>query len=120
MYRLAYNDYQAGKFDLALVGFRNFLSQYPKADLAAQAQYNIGECEFARKNFVDAAREFDRVLQSYPKSEFAPKALYKKGVALQQAGKKRKPGKRCGALLRNIPITSSSSPPKTSFPNKSM
>src|SRR5258706_2359636 len=25
LYKLAYNDYQAGKYDLALVGFRNFL-----------------------------------------------------------------------------------------------
>src|SRR5579864_9459820 len=63
MFKLAYNDYQAGKFDLALVGFRNFMSQFPRAELAAQAQYNIGECEFARKNYLDAAHEFDRVIQ---------------------------------------------------------
>jgi len=87
LYKLAYNDYQAGKFDLALVGFRNFLSQYPKADLSAQAQFNIGECEFARKNYLDAAREYEKVAQGFPKSEFVPKALYKKGMALQEAGK---------------------------------
>src|SRR5687768_18572 len=29
MLRLAQNDFQAGKFDLALVGFRNILSQHP-------------------------------------------------------------------------------------------
>ena len=88
MFKLASSDYQAGKYDLAIVGFRNLLSQYPRAELSAQAQFNIGECEFARKNFVDAAREYDKVVQGYSKTEFAPKALYKKGVALQQAGKK--------------------------------
>jgi tol-pal system protein YbgF len=87
IYRLALNDYQAGKFDLALIGFRNFMAQYPRSELAPQAQYQVGECEFARKNFLDAAREYDKVVQSSPKSDIAPKALYKKGIALQSAGR---------------------------------
>jgi tol-pal system protein YbgF len=87
IYRLALNDYQAGKYDLALIGFRNFMSQYPRAELAPQAQFEIGECEFARKNFVDAGREYDKVVQLFPKSEAAPKALYKKGIAMQSAGR---------------------------------
>jgi tol-pal system protein YbgF len=103
MYKLAYNDYQAGKYDLAIVGFRNILSQYPHAELAAQAQYNIGECEFARKNYQDAAREFERTVQLYPKSEFAPKALYKKGVALQQAGRKTDAREAFRRLVKEFP-----------------
>jgi tol-pal system protein YbgF len=87
IYRLAFNDYQAGKYDLALIGFRNFMSQYPRAELAPQAQFQIGECEFARKNYVDAAHEYDKVVQLFPKSDSAPKALYKKGIALQSAGR---------------------------------
>jgi tol-pal system protein YbgF len=103
LYKLAYNDYQAGKYDLALVGFRNLLSQYPRAELAAQSQYNIGECEFARKNYLDASHEFDKVVQSYPKSDFAPKALYKKGVALQQAGKKTEAKDAFRRLVKDYP-----------------
>jgi len=103
MYKLAYNDYQAGKYDLAVIGFRNFLSQYPHAELAAQVQYNIGECEFARKNFADAAHEYDKVLQSYPKGEFTPKALYKKGVALQQAGRKADAKEAFRRLIKEYP-----------------
>jgi len=103
LYRLASNDYQAGKFDLAIVGFRNFLNQYPKVDLSAQAQYNIGECEFARKNYVDSAREFDKVILTYPKSEFTPKSLYKKGLALQQAGKKTESHEALRRLVKEYP-----------------
>jgi tol-pal system protein YbgF len=102
-YKLAYNDYQAGKYDLALVGYRNFLSQFPKAELAAQVQFNVGECEFARKNYLDAAREYDRVLQFYPKSEFAPRALYKKGVAFQQAGKRSDAKEAFRRLIKDYP-----------------
>lgn len=87
IYRLAFNDYQAGKFDLALIGFRNFVSQYPRTDLAPQAQFEVGECEFARKNYLDAAREYEKAAMASPKSDIASKALYKKGVALQSAGR---------------------------------
>jgi tol-pal system protein YbgF len=103
MFKLASNDYQAGKFDLALIGFRNFISQYPHAELAAQAQYNIGEGEFARKNYLDAAREYEKVQQYYAKSEFAPKALYKKGVSLQQAGRKADAKEAFRKLIKDYP-----------------
>jgi tol-pal system protein YbgF len=83
IYKLAYNDYQGGKFDLALVGFRNFVSQFPHSDLAPQAQFYIGDSEFARKNWLDASSAYDKVVQMYPKSDFEPKALYKRGLALQ-------------------------------------
>jgi tol-pal system protein YbgF len=86
-YRLAYNDFQAGKFDLAIVGFRNFMTQFPKSELAPVVQFEIGECEYARKNYNDAAREYDRVARTYPKSDYAPKALFKRAIALQQVGK---------------------------------
>jgi tol-pal system protein YbgF len=103
LYRLAYNDFQAGKYDLAIVGFRNFLSQYPKTDLSAQAQYNIGECEYARKNALDASHEFDKVIVNFPKSDFVPKALYKKGVALQQVGKKAESRDALKRLIKDYP-----------------
>ena len=83
IYRLAYNDYQAGKFDLALVGFRNFVAQFPHADQAPQAQFYIGDSEFARKNWLDASAAYEKVVEMYPKSDFEPKALYKRGLALQ-------------------------------------
>lgn len=87
MFRLAYNDYQAGKYDLALVSFRNFMNQFPKAELAPQVQFYIGEGEFARKNWADAAREYEKVVQNFPKSDFAPKAQFKRGMTLQQLGR---------------------------------
>src|SRR5258708_6079452 len=103
MYKVAYNDYQTGKYDLALVGFRSFLSQYPRAELAPQAQFSIAECEFARKNYVEAAREYDKVIQLYAKSEFAPKALYKKGVSFQQAGRKADARDAFRRLIKEYP-----------------
>ena len=103
IYRLALNDYQAGKYDLALIGFRNFMSQYPRAELSPQAQFEIGECEFARKNFVDAAREYDKVVLLFPKTDMAPKALYKKGIALQSAGRDAEANDALHRVLKDYP-----------------
>ncbi len=103
LYRLAYNDFQAGKFDLALVGLRNFMSQFPKSELAPQAQFTIGECEFARKNWTDAAREYERVHKGFPKNDFAPKALFKRGAALQQAGKAQDAHDAFARLVKDYP-----------------
>jgi tol-pal system protein YbgF len=102
-YRLAYNDYQAGKYDLAIVGFRNFVTQYPKSEMAPQVQFYIGEADYARKNYADAAREYERVFQMFPKSEFAPKALFKKGVALQQIGNGDEAEKTMRRLIKEYP-----------------
>jgi tol-pal system protein YbgF len=103
MFRLAQNDYQAGKFDLALIEFRNLLTQFPHAELASQAQYQIGECEFARKNYNDAAREYEKVVAQYPKSDAAPKALLKKGIAFQSGGKPGEARETFRRVIKDFP-----------------
>lgn len=103
LFRIAYNDYQGGKFDLALVGFRNFLTQNGRTELAPQAQFYLGECEFGRRNFVDAAREYARVVEQWPKSDFAPKALYKRAVSLQQINKRAEAREALNHLFKEYP-----------------
>jgi TolA-binding protein len=39
----------------------------------------------------------------YPKSDFAPKALYKKGVSLQQAGRKSEAREAFRRLVKEFP-----------------
>lgn len=103
VFRLAMNDYQAGKFDLALIGFRNFMTQFPRSELAPQAQFQIGECEFGRKNYMDAGREYEKVVTGFPKSDAAPKALYKKGIALQSAGKEQEAKETFRRVIKEYP-----------------
>ena len=64
-YRQAMNDYNSGNFDLALAGFQNYLSQFPDSSQADKAQYWIGECHYAKKDFKRRNRCFrqaDQVL----------------------------------------------------------
>ncbi len=81
VYQAAYRDYQRGNYDLALAGFRDFLARYPDSELAANAEYWIGESLYSQKKYLEAIDEFNRVVNKYPKSDKAPGALLKKGYA---------------------------------------
>jgi len=81
LYQAAYRDYQRGNYDLALAGFRDFLARYPESELAANAEYWIGESLYSQKKYSEAIEEFNRVVNKYPKSDKAPGALLKKGYA---------------------------------------
>lgn len=81
LYQSAYRDYQRGNFDLAIEGFRDFLTQNPTSDLADNASYWIGESFYSQQNYREAIQQFDRVVSEYPQSDRVPAALLKKGLA---------------------------------------
>ena len=62
-------------------GFSDFLSRYASSELAANAQYWLGECYYAKRDYERAIDAFDRVKLTYPTSEKVPAALLKKGFA---------------------------------------
>lgn len=73
--------FKQGNLDGALQGFSQFLTEYPTSDLAANAQYWLGECYYGKKDYARAIDAFDRVKIGYPSSEKVPAALLKKGFA---------------------------------------
>jgi tol-pal system protein YbgF len=81
VYQAAYRDYQRGNYDLAIGGFRDFLSRNASSDLADNASYWVGESLFSQKKYREAIQEFDSVVTKYPKSDKVPGALLKKGYA---------------------------------------
>src|SRR5574341_1164078 len=54
VYRQAKNDYDKGNFALALAGFQNYITQFPDASQVDNAQYWVGECYYAGKEFSKA------------------------------------------------------------------
>ena len=87
-YQAAYRDYQRGNFDLAIDGFRDFLSASANSDLADNASYWIGESLFSQKKYREAIGQFDAVVNKYPKSDKVPGALLKKGYAYISVGER--------------------------------
>ena len=88
IYQAAYRDYQRGNFDLAIEGFRDFLSVNKVADLADNAEYWIGESLFSQKKYREAIEQFEVVVSKYPRSDKVPGALLKKGYSYISLGER--------------------------------
>jgi tol-pal system protein YbgF len=86
LYQTAYSDYLRGAYDLALLGFRQYLDSFPETDLADNAVYWIGECYYRQQRYREAILEYDRVLQNWPRSDKTASALLKKGYAQIESG----------------------------------
>jgi tol-pal system protein YbgF len=76
-------DYRA-----AIIKLRDFLKKYPNSDLGDNAQYWLGECHYALREFDQAILEFDTVRRKYPKGDKIPAALLKQGFAFAELGDK--------------------------------
>lgn len=81
VYQAALTDYQRGKFDLASQGFRAYLIQAPRGDVADTAQYYLAESLYSGKDYRTAVAEFERLGRDFPQSPRVPSALLKAGYA---------------------------------------
>jgi tol-pal system protein YbgF len=88
LYDTAYGDYTKGRYSLAIQGFQDYLKSYPNTDLSDDAQFWIGECHAAQKNYKEAVADYDKLLKDWPKSNRAASALLKKAYALVELGQK--------------------------------
>ena len=86
LYNNALRDYQAGKNDLAVQEFGDYVKYYPNTDLAGNANFYLADIEFKQGNYQAAAKTYDLVLQSFPDGNKAAAAELKKGLALIELG----------------------------------
>jgi tol-pal system protein YbgF len=84
IYDSAYLDLSRGNYSLALIGFRDYLTKSPESELSDNAQYWIGECSYAQRDFRKAVEEFSKVEAIYPKGDKVPAAKLKIGYSLLQ------------------------------------
>lgn len=88
LYETAYNDYVSGNFDLAILGFRQYLESYPEHDQADNAAYWLGESYYRQSRYKKAIEQFDHVLDEYEGSDRAASALLKKAYAYLELGQR--------------------------------
>ena len=105
MYDQAAQDLTQGRYDLALTGFREFVGRYPKAELADNAQYGVGESFFARSQFDSAAAEYARVEVQYPQGDKVPAALYKLALSQEKLGRPTDSRATLERLVRRFPLS---------------
>ena len=104
-YGLAYNDYLKGNYDLALMGFSNFLTQFKSTSLAANAQYWIGESYYGKKDYANAIEAFQKVIVDYPKSNKVPGAVLKTGFAYNALGDKTNAKAHLRKVIEDYPFS---------------
>jgi tol-pal system protein YbgF len=97
----AVRDLETGNNELALKEFQDFLTYFPNAALAPNAQYYIGEIEFNQGNYNDAIKAFDAVLERYPAGPKTPDAHYMKGRALLKNGQRTRAIQEFRDLIAN-------------------
>jgi tol-pal system protein YbgF len=84
LYKRAIKEQQQGNHEVAIVLYKQFLRQYPKASTAGHAQYGIGESLYAQKQYEAAIVAFDEVIRKYPNDNRIPAALLKQGYAFAE------------------------------------
>jgi tol-pal system protein YbgF len=84
VYQKALDSVHKGDYLSAAASFRAFLKGHPKSDLADNAQYWIGECYYAMRDYQKAIKEFQALLDKFPRSGKAPGALLKQGYSFAE------------------------------------
>jgi tol-pal system protein YbgF len=87
LYNNALRDYQAGKNDLAVQEFGDYVKNYPNTDLAGNCYFYLADIQFKQGNYQQAVKTYDQVLQNFPDGNKAATAELKKGMALLELGK---------------------------------
>jgi tol-pal system protein YbgF len=82
LFDTARGDYMAGQYDLAIIGFADYVRSFPKSDMADDAQVNICTAYVADGKFDKAVEACDVAIRTYPTGDKIPEAFYRKGLAL--------------------------------------
>jgi tol-pal system protein YbgF len=104
-YTSALRDLQTGKSDLAQQEFQQYLQYFPQTELAANAQYYLGEIAYNRGDYQGAVTAFDAVLEHFPENPKTPDAHYMKGMALLKANQHSRAVQEFRLLVQNYPHT---------------
>ncbi|HUB82877.1 MAG TPA: tetratricopeptide repeat protein [Bryobacteraceae bacterium] len=105
LYPQANADKSAGKWDIALSEFAEYLRCYGNLPLAPAAQYNIGAIHVQQGDYESAVQDFDAVLEKYPENSKTEDAMYSKGSALVKLGRRTDGGDEFAQLIRHYPGT---------------
>jgi tol-pal system protein YbgF len=103
MWDQVFDDYTAGRFDLAVLGFQSYIQAYPRTVKAAEAQLYVGHSLYAQGKWKPAQDEFQKVITDYPQSPFVPTAYYKLGQTFERMNQVDQARKAYETAVKNYP-----------------
>jgi len=87
LYTSAYGDYGAGKYDIAMQEFTDYLRYFGNTEFAPYAQYYIANIYYRKADYNNAMTAFDGVLEKFPENPRTPDSLYMKAMCLLKLGR---------------------------------
>lgn len=87
LFQVCMGDFNAGRFDIAIKGWKDFYAQFPESPLASEAEYWIAECNYAKRAYTEAEKEYISYVKKYPQGSKLCVALYKLGLTYGKQGK---------------------------------
>ena len=81
-FQAAVSDFNAGKYPLATSEFQDVIHYYPLDTYAGSAQFYLGEIAYRQKNYEDAIKAYNVVLEQFTGNPKASTAQLHKGLAL--------------------------------------
>ncbi len=87
LFQIAMSDFNAGRYDIAINGFKDLSTQFPESPIAADAQYWIAECNYAKKAYGAAEADYLSYIKKYPQGAKFCVSLYKLGLTYEKQNK---------------------------------
>lgn len=87
LFEVAKSDFNAGRYDIAKGGFEDLIKQFPESNLIEIAEYWIGECFYAKREYGNAAKKYMEYIKKYPEGERMSVTLYKLGLTYERLNK---------------------------------
>jgi tol-pal system protein YbgF len=103
LYDTAWADYTAGQWELCISGFETYLRQFSRTDLADEAQFYIGECNYADGKNQEAVQAYNQVITNYPRGQSVAPAYYKRGLAFERLGQIDRARESFEAVIKAFP-----------------
>jgi len=100
IFNSAYRSLLAGNQEVAVLGFREYITSFPGTNLTDDAQFWLGECYYQMDppQYDSARIEFEKVLTNFPESDRKAGAMFKLARSLEELGETE----RAIALYRQI------------------
>lgn len=108
LYQNALRDYTSGNYKLSRQEFTDYIKHFPTNDLASNAQFYLGEIDYAQGDFKGAISAYNEVLTNYPKSFKLAACLLKKGMAELELGLRTRGTRDLREVVRRFPGTDES------------
>jgi len=83
-YQKAFDQLRELRYAQATEAFRDFLKKYPNGRYAHIAQYWLGEASYAQRDFKQAIKDYEALLQHYPNSPKRAEAMLKIGYSYHE------------------------------------